>query len=369
MRLVGLKRVEPGSVLAKDVHLGRQSRVPLLARGAALDLHRIRGLERAGIRAVYVDDALGAGIDVPQALSDETRSAATAALDDAFDRVRGGEPPEVTRETFEDLAEIARIIVDEIATCGDAIFALQDLAAADSYTLQHSIDVAAVGLLVGRRLFWDHGWVDYRRQRRFDRIDERLVQLGLGLLLHDVGKLIVPAEVLNKPGKLDAAEWDLVRQHPLAGLDLLATAELSSLTRSVIRSHHERWDGSGYPSGKAEDEIPQFARIAAVADVYDAVTSERPYSGALDPGEGWKLIVEGAGTAFDPEVVSVFRRVVAPYPPGSEITLVDGSRGVVVSFPHGRPDEPRVRVGWDATGRPVEPYEIDLGELPVRRAA
>jgi HD-GYP domain-containing protein (c-di-GMP phosphodiesterase class II) len=369
MRLVGVRRLEPGTVLAKDVHTGRHGRAPLLVRGAVLDRRRIRSLERAGIFAVYVDDELGAGIDVPHALSEETRARATAALGTAIGKVRTEHPPSLSPETVGELGEIAKLIADEIATCGDAVLALQDLAAADSYTLQHSIDVAAVGLLVARRLFYEVGWVDHRRQRRYDKIDDRLVQLGLGLLLHDVGKLIVPTEILNKPSPLDPDEWALVRRHPLAGLDLLAGADISSVTRSVIRSHHERWDGRGYPSGKAGDRIPQFARIAAVADVYDAMTSERPYSAARPPHEAWSHVVEGSGSAFDPEVVGVFRRVVAPYPPGSEITLADGRRGVVVSFPVPQLDRPRVRVAWDAAGHPVDPYEVDLRGLPSEQAA
>ncbi len=362
MRLVGVRRLEPGAVLARDVHTGRHGRAPLLVRGVTLDERRVAALERAGIHAVYVDDELGSGIEVPQALSEETRIRATAALDTAFKR-------QFAPETLSELHDVARLIANEIACSGDVIVALQDLGAADSYTLQHSIDVAAVGLLIARRLFHERGWVGYRRERRFDNIEERLVQLGLGLMLHDVGKLIVPVEVLNRNGGLDEAEWKLVRRHPLAGLDLLASADLTWVTRSVIRSHHERWDGKGYPSGKAGESIPQFARIAAVADVYDAITSERPYSRAREPHEGWREIVDGTSTAFDPEVVSVFRRVVAPYPPGSEIVLADGRRGIVVGFPSYQLDRPRVRVAWDVQGRPVAPYEIDLPAIPELRAA
>ena len=376
MRLVGVGRVEPGSLLARDVHTGRHGRAPLLTRGVVLDEKRLHALERAGIYAVYIDDTLGTGIDVPQALSEELRDEATTRLGSAFDRVMkahvGGRDgsdsaPAVSAETANELSEIARMIATELASCGDAVFALQDLSIADSYTLQHSIDVTAVGLLLGRRLLRERGWVNYRGERRYDRLDRRLVQLGLGLMLHDIGKLIVPSEVLNKPASLDASEWELMQRHPLAGLDLLSSAAISPLARVVVRSHHERWDGSGYPDGKAGDAIHQFARIAAVADVYDAVTSERPHRRARQPHEGWQIIVDGAGSDFDPEVVAVFKRVVAPYPPGNEIVLDDGSRGVVISVPEDRLDRPRVRIGWDAQGQPVEPYELELTELPGRR--
>lgn len=356
MRLVGLRRVVPGSVLARDVQTGH-GRAPLLVRGIVLDERKLGALERAGIHAVYIDDALGQGIEVPQALSDETHLRATAALGTAFDRIRGPErteaapPPAISMEALGELREVARLIADEIAGCGDAIFALQDLALADSYTLQHSIDVTALGLLIARRVFRERGWVDYRRERRYDRIDDRLVQLGLGLMLHDIGKLIV------------------LRRHPIAGFDMLRSAVISPLSRIVVRSHHERWDGAGYPDGKAGESIHQFARIGAIADVYDAVTSARPYRGAGEPHEGWRVIVQGAGTAFDPDIVAVFRRVVAPYPPGSEIVLDDGRKGVVVSVPADRLEQPRVRIGWDADGRAVTPYELELVQLPGMDAA
>ena len=370
MRLVGVGRVERGSVLARDVHTGTHGHVPLLTRGVVLDARKLDALERAGIHAVYVDDGLGRGIEVPEALSEQVRSQATKALGSAFDRVLRGGPggePALTEQTASELSEIACAIAEELAGCGDAVLAFQDLAAADSYTIQHSVDVTAVGLLLGRRLMQESGWTNYRGERRYDRVDRRLVQLGLGLMLHDIGKLIVPTEVLNKPGPLDDAEWELMRRHPLAGIDLLASAAISPLARTVVRSHHERWDGSGYPDGKAGDAVHQFARIAAVADVYDAITSERPHRRARPPHVGWQIVVEGAGVEFDPDVVSVFRRSVAPYPPGNEIVLDDGRRGVVVSVPDYRVDRPRVRVGWDAAGNPVTPYELDLEELPTRR--
>jgi len=374
MRLVGLHRVPSGSVLARDVHTGRHGLAPLLVHGVVLDERKLAALERAGINAVYIDDALGRGIDVPQALSDETREQATKALATAFERVRGGEGADggesgVPADTIGELREVACLIAEEIAGCGDAIFALQDLAVADSYTLQHSIDVTALGLLVARRMFRERGWVDYRHERRYDRLDDRLVQIGLGLILHDIGKLIVPSEILNKPGALNEDEWALMKRHPVAGFDMLSGATISPLSRIVVRSHHERFDGLGYPDGRAGESIHQFARIAAVADVYDAVTSERPYRAAREPHEGWRVVVDGAGTTFDPDVVATFRRVVAPYPPGSEIVLDDGRRGVVTSVPRDRLEQPRVRIGWDADGEPVEPYELDLVELPARAAA
>jgi HD-GYP domain-containing protein (c-di-GMP phosphodiesterase class II) len=373
MRLVATRRLEGGAVLARDVVTGRHGSVPLLRRGTKIDPRYVGALERAGINAVYVEDAISEGIAATPALSEETRAQATRGLERALSSARRHPDGTTTlpESAVSELTAVARLIATEISTCDDAIYALQDLAAADAYTMQHSIDVTAIGLLVGRRLFRDSGWIDFRGSRRFEKVDERVVQLGLGLILHDIGKLTVPQEILTKDGPLDEIEWELIKRHPMAGLDMLASSSnLSAVARTVIRSHHERWDGSGYPEGLIGESIHQYARVAAVADVYDAVTSERPYSKARPPHVGWQIIVDGIASHFETEVVETFRRVVAPYPPGSEIELEDGSRGLVVSVEVEAPEQPLVRVVWDPSGEQIAPYELRVDAAPsLARAA
>src|SRR5205814_2164230 len=169
---------------------------------------------------------------------------------------------------------------------------------------------------------------------------------------------------LNKPGQLDPSEWELMRSHPRAGVEMLRSDLISPLVKVVVRSHHERWDGGGYPDGVAGEDIHQLARIAAAADVYDAVTSERVYASAKTPDIGVQVVLDGAGRAFDPDVVDVFRRVVTPYPPGVEVELGDGRRGVVVSVPQNDLTRPVERIGWDPGGRAVSHYEFDTATEP-----
>ena len=373
MRLVSTTRLVDGVRLGRDVTSGVPGQAPLLRAGTEIRPEYRDALARHGIRAVYVDDELSAGIDVPEALTQRTQREAENALHRAFEvapsaLATGGPLPD---QTIRDMKQVAHMIAADLAASGDAVLALADLGSADRYTMQHSIDVTVLGLLLGRRVFNLYGWANYRGGRSFDRIDERLATLGLGLLLHDIGKLIVPATVLNKPGSLDAEEWELIRAHPVAGIELLPGDAISPLAKSVVRSHHERWDGSGYPDNRIAGKISQLARIASVADVYDAITSERPYREARPAHVGHAAIIDGSGTEFDPEVVAAFRKVVAPYPVGSEITLADGSRGIVASVPADAPERPVVRVTHGPHGDLVDPVEIPLagpGDIDVQAA-
>ena len=363
MRLVAISRLTDGACIGRDVHTGIPGQAPLLRRGSLYRTNYGESLRKRGIRAVYIDDELGEGIDVPEALTDYTRREAENALTRAFQAVpeafASGRP--VPDKAMGDLRRIVQMIADEVADSGDAVLALADLASSDAYTLHHSIDVTVLGLLLGRRVLNLAGATDSRGRRLGSAsIDDLLAKLGVGLLLHDIGKLAVPETVLNKPGPLVEEEWALIRQHPLAGLEMLPGDAVGPLAKSVVRSHHERWDGMGYPDGRSDTEIPQFARIASVADVYDAVTSARPYREAAPANVGHAVIVAGAGTAFDPDVVDIFRRTVAPTPPGDEIVLPDGSRGVVVSVPEYDLEHPLVRVTHDPAGNLVEPFEITL---------
>jgi HD-GYP domain-containing protein (c-di-GMP phosphodiesterase class II) len=253
-------------------------------------------------------------------------------------------------------------MVDDLLNCPDAALALDDLSAFDDYTHRHSVQVTLLGLLIARRAWTKDGWTDFRGKRRHDRLQSRLRKLGLGLLVHDVGKLAVPPEILNKPGRLTDDEMAVMKTHPVAGAELLRPADLSPLALSVVRDHHERIDGSGYPEGLVGAQVQEFARIAAVADVYDAITSERVYKPAAPPHVGVRIIREGSGAQFCGDVVRHFRAIVLPYPLGHEIELPDGRLGVVAACDPDDPDRPTVRV-LCATG--VEEFVLDTTAEPT----
>src|SRR5579863_3497706 len=344
MRLISLTRAEDGAELGRDVLIGRPDGVPLLRAGVKLTPRYRELLSRAGISAVYVEDELSDGIIVDPIIDDQTRAVATRAVSGAYNSARDAisRGRRLAPEAVKELDDIVKRILEQIESSGGAALALADLSSADGYTFQHSIDVAALGLLIGFRYFTDYGWTDFRGECRYDQLEDRLSILGLGLLLHDIGKLAIPLGILNKPGKLTPEEWEIMKTHPRAGVDILDGSRWSPLVKSVVLRHHERWNGSGYPDRKSGTEIHQMARIAAVADVYDAITSERLYAPARPAHEGVKAILEGSGTLFDPAVVEAFRRVVAPFPAGTEVELSDGRTGLVVSVPEEALDRPLV---------------------------
>jgi HD-GYP domain-containing protein (c-di-GMP phosphodiesterase class II) len=317
MRLVVTTRVPPGARLARDVFRGRPNEVPLLRAGIPVDGRHREALLRAGIRAVYVEDELSAGIEVREPVSHETRHQATSviarALDDSEQALSTGRRLPVER--IAELRQVVLMIVQDVAESDGTALALSDLASADAYTLQHSIDVAVLGVLLGRRLFRERGWIDHRGQRTSEGIESRLVRLGLGLVLHDIGKLTFPPDLLVKSTPLDEAELSVIRRHPLAGLELLRGATVSPLVKAVVRSHHERWDGGGYPDGRGGERIHQFARIASVADVYDAITSERPYGPAQPPTPGSERSSLGRAPRSTPTSSRSFAAWCRPSPP------------------------------------------------------
>jgi diguanylate cyclase (GGDEF)-like protein/putative nucleotidyltransferase with HDIG domain len=175
----------------------------------------------------------------------------------------------------------------------------ESIEANDRYTQGHCQRVAELACAIAR-------------QSGFD--EASLFWFRIGALLHDVGKLVIPPEVLNKPGKLDEAEWMLMRSHPTAGVAMLAEIEFPWDVRPLVESHHERWDGKGYPHGLAGEAIPLIARILSIADVYDALSSVRSYKRAFTHQETVEILRKDVGTAFDPQVFAWFEQVAADWP-------------------------------------------------------
>ena len=320
-----------------------------------------RGLERAGVFAVYVRDDVSDGITPTEPLSPELRDRAVRELGDVFSSITTtGASTRVPGEQVEHLGGVVRSVLGELRQSGHMVSALMDLQAFDARTLGHSLNVCALGLMIGDQMLRRHGWVDGRGEVRRDGFDDRLEKLGLGLLLHDIGKLLIPASVLQKPGRLTDDEMALVREHPQAGVDLVEERGLPYLARVAVIGHHERLDGRGYPHGRGGADLHPHAQVTGMADVYDAVSSMRAYHARRPTHEAWELVLSLAGSAFSLDLVKIFKSTVAPYPEGVPVQLSDGRRGLVSRLDPGRINRPWVRVTHDPGGSPVAPHEIDL---------
>jgi HD-GYP domain-containing protein (c-di-GMP phosphodiesterase class II) len=337
MRLVPLDRNPDDASLARDVRTGVLGATPLLRAGACLRASLRPRLAEQGVRAVWISDPASEGVEPLAPLSDEVRRQAeeryTRIVDAARRDVAAGR--KLASAALAELDEVAELLARCVADLPDEPYALEDLACAGAYTHSHPLQVAVLGMLLAARHWARNGWRNAEGRVRWDHREERLAKLGLGLLVLDVGKLAIPLEILDKPGPLSAEEWEVVRRHPDLGAELLAGTAAPLFALDVVRSHHERLDGSGYPRGRAGADIHEFARIGGIVDTYHAIVSERVYQAGSPPHVAVAMLEAGAGRTFDADLVASFARVAAPFPLGTEVP-VDGG-GLVVAVD---PDDP-----------------------------
>ncbi len=255
-------------------------------------------------------------------------------------------------------AEAAAPLVEEISNSvmrnPGALISLARLKTADDYTFMHSVAVCALMIALARQLDLD---------------EQQVREAGMAGLLHDLGKAMIPLEVLNKPGKLTDEEFALVKTHPEEGYKLLLEGSgVSEVTKDVCLHHHEKIDGSGYPKGLNGETMSLFAKMGAVCDVYDAVTSNRPYKAGWDPAESIKRMAEWTGH-FDPMVFQAFVKSLGIYPIGSLVKLASGKLGVVIEQGEQSLLKPKVKIFFSTKSQAyIKPEVIDLARSPEKIA-
>lgn len=280
--------------------------------------------------------AMSASFEQEIISANEIRAETESCLAEVFD--------DVAKDRMIDLVSVKKVVnhtVDGILRNPDAHVSLTQLKDWDRYTAQHSINVCILALAMGRH-------IGLQRQE--------LEMLGTGALLHDVGKLRTPLEVLNKPGKLTEEEFKLMKAHPVHGRELLEHRYgLPHLVADMAYSHHERAAGGGYPRGLSGDQLTVWSKIVAIVDVYDAITSDRCYHKGMSPTEaltkmyGWRL------TDFDPELLEQFIQCLGIYPVGTLVELTSGEVGIVISVNPTLRLRPQVSLILDAQKRPYYP--------------
>ena len=255
-------------------------------------------------------------------------------------------------------AEAAAPLVEEISNSvmrnPGALISLARLKTADDYTFMHSVAVCALMIALARQLGLD---------------EQQTREAGMAGLLHDLGKAMMPLEVLNKPGKLTDEEFALIKTHPEEGYKLLLEGKgVTETIKDVCLHHHEKVDGTGYPKGLNGDTMSLFAKMGAVCDVYDAITSNRPYKAGWDPAESIKRMAEWKGH-FDPTVFQAFVKSLGIYPIGSLVRLESGKLGVVIEQGEQSLLKPKVKVFFSTKSQAyLRPEIIDLARSPEKIA-
>ena len=248
-------------------------------------------------------------------------------------------------------AEAAGELVDEISSSvvrnPGALISLARLKTADDYTYMHSVAVCALMVALGRQLGLN---------------EQEVKEAGMAGLLHDLGKAMMPIKVLNKPGKLTDDEFRIIKSHPVEGHRMLLEGNsVSDIVLDVCLHHHEKVDGSGYPDKLTGDQISLYAKMGAVCDVYDAITSNRPYKAGWDPAESIRKMSEWSKGHFDEKVFQAFIKSIGIYPVGSLVKLASGRLAVVIEQSEKSLLAPHVKVFFSTKSQTrIVPELIDL---------
>ena len=278
----------------------------------------------------------------------KSRSVVKGFLDEI--RLGGALNAESAKQTVDDC-------VQSVLRHPDALLWMTKIREKQEYTSDHCLNVCVLAIAFGRHLGMD---------------DEELQKVGLCGLLHDIGKMRVPVEIVEKPGRLTPKEMSLMKAHTVHGRNLLLSARsLYTGTIDVAYSHHERMDGEGYPRKLKASGISRYARIITIVDAYDAMTAERCYSAARTSTEALKIIYADRGTHFDPDLALEFIKTIGLYPAGSLVELYSGEVGLVIETNHKWRHLPKILLLLDENKQQCKEKILDLsfiesGDLPNR---
>lgn len=329
-RYMATRIVKPGMVIDQAI-IDRAGRV-LIARKTKLDDYLIQALLKMGVPGIYIREGEEDETDTAQ-----DKPVVSEAVQKKYEQVKVEDPTKVrlSESVRKRVAEGVQYLYQDTNSAGfvnetrtitsDLMKAISDndaiavdisaLKISDEYTFKHSVDVATMSMIVAKR----YG---------FTR--EQIYELGIAGLLHDIGKSQIPNELLNKAGKLTDEEFALMKQHTLFGYQILKDKkELSEDIKMGVLQHHEKTNGSGYPTGAKEDKINLFAKIISIVDIYDALVTERPYKKPFSPRDAVEMIMSMTDE-LDINVMRSFLESVILYPVGTNVDLSTGEKAKVV---------------------------------------
>ncbi|MCR8643680.1 HD-GYP domain-containing protein [Paenibacillus sp. N1-5-1-14] len=350
MRLMPISMCQPGMKLSQNIY--NEEGVVLLAENVELTQRLLNRLQANGIDYLYIQDPLTEDIMVSELLQPELKARALSEIRQTFRNLIDNNGSKSKLPYFhlgKSFCGLMDSILDDLSGHKNAMIMLTNMCITDQYLFQHSLNVCIYSTMLGMAY-------GYKQ--------DELQTLGLGALLHDIGKTKIPQEILKKPGRLSDQEYEEMKKHTTFGFQILKDEpNIPLLSAHCALQHHERWNGTGYPRNLAGKDIHEFAQWIGIADSFDALTSQRVYREAMLPHVAMEIILADAHSLYDIAKVDLFRKKVAIYPIGSTLKLSSGEVGVVADLNTDSPQRPIVRILYDADSQPVtQIYEIDLSK-------
>ncbi|MGX8701119.1 HD-GYP domain-containing protein [Clostridium sp. KNHs216] len=338
MTFVPIDKLKAGMILDRDIYLFNSitSKIIMLRCGQMLTQAYIEKLHEFDILGAYIHTdqekertITTAQPHARQPVKRELRQEALSNIHQVYDMFNQV-AQKINVSSINQTMNISKKLVNSLRCNVEAKISIANLKMYDDYTYNHSLGVSILSIAIGLEL-------GLKTQDLYD--------LGLCALLHDIGKMAVPISIIAKPSKLTAEEFNIVKQHPAKGAEFFLKHHLANnVICAGVLTHHEKYDGTGYPNGLSGDDIPLFGRIISVADVYDALTSFRPYRKPSTPAEAIEYIMGSSGIAFDLAIVRAFLNKVAPYPIGSCVKLSNGELAIIVKQNDYNPSRPVIRL-------------------------
>lgn len=340
MRLEFINRVSEDEILGKSI-LTNEGQI-LLKAGTKLSESYINRLRALNVLYIYVEDDRFGDIEAEDEKLTELKQVTMQSMSNIVKSVHGCNGKQL-KESLSAVSDLVSYIVE----IGDVSKSLYDIKTYDNYTYLHSLDTCIMTTFLGL-------------SSGFNERD--LKELGIGAILHDVGKTKVPFAIINKQGKLTDVEYGEVKKHPIYGGEILRkNISMSDTIINVVEQHHERFDGKGYPYGLKGGQISKFAKVVGICDVYDAISNDRCYRKRFGPNEAYELILAGSGSSFEPNLVLDFKNTFSIYPLGCCVRLSNQIEGYVVRQNSGFPDRPILRILKNKDNKKLlEFYDMDL---------
>lgn len=338
MKRISLKNAKENMILARDVYSSNGT--ILLSEGQVINRFHIKKMSELGIDEILVKDEFTDDMVTQELITKSVKQ-------ECFEVINNVLSNNIINKSAitEDIINIVNKIMNNLLSNKEIILNLIEIRGIGNYTYFHSLYTMIYSILIGIKLEYN---------------EDNLLRLGIGSLLHDIGKIKISKNIITKKGPLQDKEYEMIKLHTIMGFDILYnTYKFDQISCEIALLHHERLDGSGYPFGKTREEIPEIVKIASIGDVFDALTNDREYRKRLKPHIAIEYLLNSSTTHFDSYLVSKFVPYISLFSIGTYVLLNSREKGIVIYNNVKFPSRPVVRIIYDSEGKKLT-YRKDI---------